>query len=481
MTQPNLHTIDTLFGAFSILALLLIAGLWLRHKSRILTRLFLPGSVVAGIVVLLVGPDVLGAAVRSVWGPDTALAGGLFGDEILSIWRSVPSLLINIVFACLFLGKSIPNPREIWQQAGPVLCYGQTIAWGQYVVGIGLALLVLSPLFGMDPMAGALIEIAFEGGHGTAAGLAPVFDSLGFAGGVDLALGLASIGLVSAIVAGVIMIQWARRKGLLIEDPQDDPASEAVAGSMSEGFETLRQGRGHRPVDSPIDPMSFTLGLVSASIAIGWAMLEALQWLERVSWGRNGFDMLSHVPLFPMAMIGGAIVQLILTRVWGPGLVDRTMVSRVGGVSLDLVIVAALGTLSLTVIADNFLPFLLLAVAGVAWNVLGFIWLAPRIIPDPWFQRGIPHFGQSMGMTVTGIMLFQMADPQNRSGGLERFGYKQLLFEPIVGGGLFTAMSMPLIFELGPWVVLIGTGAIMVFWLVLGRRIFARRRQKAGP
>ena len=168
-------------------------------------------------------------------------------------------------------------------------------------------------------------------------------------------------------------------------------------------------------------------------------------------------------------------------RVWGPGLVDRTMVSRVGGVSLDLVIVAALGTLSLTVIADNFLPFLLLAVAGVAWNVLGFIWLAPRIIPDPWFQRGIPHFGQSMGMTVTGIMLFQMADPQNRSGGLERFGYKQLLFEPIVGGGLFTAMSMPLIFELGPWVVLIGTGAIMVFWLVLGRRIFARRRQKAGP
>ena len=469
--QPDLHSIDALFAAFSLLALLLVGGLWLRNRSALLSRLFLPGSVVAGIVVLLLGQDVLGGIARAIGGPDSLLANGIFSEETVSIWRSIPSLLINIVFASLFLGKAIPGPAEIWRRAGPVLCYGQTIAWGQYVVGLTLALLVLTPLLGIDPMVGALIEIGFEGGHGTAAGLAPVFDSVGFAGGVDLALGLASVGLIAAIVSGVILINWAKRRDLLLEDHGGE--AEDVAQTMAEGFEKLSPAHKSSASDAPIDPMSFTLGLVAASVLIGWGILSGLQLIERLTWGRNGFELMGHVPLFPMAMIGGAIVQMTIAKYWSPSLVDREIVNRVAGVSLDLIIVAALGTLSLTVIADNFLAFLLMAVAGVAWNVVGFIVLAPRLIPGPWFQRGIPNFGQSMGMTVTGIMLYQMADPGNRSGGLERFGYKQLFFEPVVGGGLFTAMSMPLIFEFGPVPVLLLTLAVTVAWLILGRRIYA--------
>jgi glutamate:Na+ symporter, ESS family len=49
----------------------------------------------------------------------------------------------------------------------------------------------------MNPIAGALIEIGFEGGHGTAAGLAGTFETFGFAEGADLALGLATVGLVA--------------------------------------------------------------------------------------------------------------------------------------------------------------------------------------------------------------------------------------------------------------------------------------------
>lgn len=51
---------------------------------------------------------------------------------------------------------------------------------------------------------------------------------------------------------------------------------------------------------------------------------------------------------------------------------------------------------------------------------------------------------------------------------MEAFGYKQLLFEPIVGGGLFTAASLPLIAQFGAWPVLIGTTLVMACWLGLG-------------
>ncbi|MCA1808607.1 MAG: sodium:glutamate symporter, partial [Lentisphaerae bacterium] len=99
------------------------------------------------------------------------------------------------------------------------------------------------------------------------------------------------------------------------------------------------------------------------------------------------------------------------------------------------------------------------------------------------FERGIGDFGQSTGVTVTGLLLMRMADPLNKTGALESFGYKQLLFEPIVGGGLFTAAAMPLIAQFGPVFVLTLTGGITLFWIVFGWLVFgraSRRPQNCG-
>ncbi len=49
------------------------------------------------------------------------------------------------------------------------------------------------------------------------------------------------------------------------------------------------------------------------------------------------------------------------------------------------------------------------------------------------------------------------------------------MFEPIVGGGLFTAMSVPLILNLGPIYVLILTTIIMSFWIGTGLLYFGRK------
>jgi len=55
----------------------------------------------------------------------------------LSTWSALPGILINIVFACLFLGFAIPSLRTIWREGGPQLCYGWTVGMGQYLVGVG--------------------------------------------------------------------------------------------------------------------------------------------------------------------------------------------------------------------------------------------------------------------------------------------------------------------------------------------------------
>lgn len=73
-------------------------------------------------------------------------------------------MFINVVFATLFLGKTVPSVKKIWRMAGPQVIMGQAVSWGQYVIGLLLTLLVLTPFFGMNPLAGALIEISFVGG-----------------------------------------------------------------------------------------------------------------------------------------------------------------------------------------------------------------------------------------------------------------------------------------------------------------------------
>jgi glutamate:Na+ symporter, ESS family len=85
---------------------------------------------------------------------------------VLDVWSELPGLLISVAFATLFLGQRLPKPREAGRLAGPQLALGVTMGSGQYVVGLLLGIFVLAPFFGLDPVAGALIEIGFEGGQG---------------------------------------------------------------------------------------------------------------------------------------------------------------------------------------------------------------------------------------------------------------------------------------------------------------------------
>jgi ESS family glutamate:Na+ symporter len=200
--------------------ILVLVARFVKHKVKLFQAIYLPESIIAGVIALLVGPGVLGAiALAFGRSADSYLAGGLFPETMQTVWSQSPGVFINIVFAALFLGETIPNPKDIWRKTAPQVAFGQSLAWGQYVIGILLVMLVLAPIFQIDPIAGALIEIAFEGGHGTAAGMADTFQQLNFAEGGDLALGLATVGIVSGIIFGTFLAHWGRQRGYIRSEP----------------------------------------------------------------------------------------------------------------------------------------------------------------------------------------------------------------------------------------------------------------------
>ncbi|GGE71615.1 sodium:glutamate symporter [Nesterenkonia cremea] len=468
---------DSVGFAVVLLAAVMLLGKYLRVKVPAIQKLLLPSAIVAGFLGLLVGPEVLGR-LGGTMGWDWLQNGGLFTDEIYEVWGMLPGLLISVVFATLFLGARIPSPKRAAKLVGPQLSVGVAYGSGQYVVGILLALLVLAPVFGVDPLLGALIEIAFEGGHGTAAGMQPAFDDMGIPEATDLAVAMATVGLVSAILIGIAVINWGVRTGRtqVIKNVSEQSDSE-LRGLYSDD-ETVHTGRmTARP--SSIEPLTLHVAVVGLAIILGWLILEGLIWVEDQLWGQpgsvwpgadgEGLTLLGYVPLFPLAMIGGVLIQILLDRTGNSHLLDHETMKRIQGLALDILVVAALATISLTVIADYWQTFLILSVAGVAFSTFMLLYFTPRIIPAFWLERGIADFGQSMGVTATGLALLRVADPDDKSPALEAFGYKQLFFEPFFGGGLITAVSIPIMFATGSvmW-ILIPMAVLFVISLTSG-------------
>ena len=81
------------------------------------------------------------------------------------------------------------------------------------MVGLALAGLVLVPLFHVNSAFGTLLEIGFEGGHGTVGGLSQTYEDLGWKEGGALGFTVATCGMVLGVSLGMTLINLAAKRG----------------------------------------------------------------------------------------------------------------------------------------------------------------------------------------------------------------------------------------------------------------------------
>lgn len=447
---------------FCSICVLLIIGKVARVKIKFFQRLYLPSSVIGGLIGLIIVQ--------------------IAGDNAVSVctrsWIQLPGFLINIVFAALFLGVSIPPLSVIWKRSAPQLAYGQIVVWGQYLIGMGLVLFVLSSLFGLSDFFGVIVPVGFEGGHGTAAGLRDVFTDLSWPEGSDYCLSSATVGIISAIIIGIILINWAVRKGFVENISKDDSISLKEHSGLYPVDKRPAAGSQTTSADS-IDSLAFHLSIIGLAVLIGFGMKEGLIKIEEFF--RNSEALIfSGFPLFPLCMIGGLIIQLYLSHFSKINPVDHTLMQRLGGTALDFLVVAAISTIHLQVIFTNIVPFLLIIGSGIIWNVFCVVWLARRILPNCWFERAIAEMGQSMGVTATGLLLLRVVDPEQKTDATSAFGYKQLLHEPFMGGGLWTSSAVLLVAAYGGWIVFAVSFFAIVIWLLVWWFFLRKWKKQSG-
>jgi ESS family glutamate:Na+ symporter len=441
---------------FFILMIIFVLA-YLISKTPLLRRFFLPVSLIAGLILLVLGPQIAGQ-----YFPDYALT-----SEMYDVWKPLPGLLINVVFACLFLAHPIISIRKIWKLAGSQVAYGQMIAWGHYVVGGLVTLLILTPFFGEKPIMATLLEASFEGGHGTVAGLSGVYQNFDFLYGQEIANALATASLITAILAGVLIINIGKRRGLLkYHGGHRKNYHYTMLHTLERNSKILRDHLNFRKV------MKHLL-LVAIAIAIGLILRQLLIDIETPL----GIHLFSYLPTFPLCMIGGLMVNFVCIKLKIH--VSHTANDMISKIALGVLICTAIGTMSLNFIsAGGAASFAILYLAGAVWIFSSMILFARKMFKRHWFENMIVSFGQSMGMTATGLLFAQIVDPNNKTEAVDAFGYKQLMFEPFMGGGLITAVAIPTIVAVGLPLFTIVCAVITLFWLLLGIFYFGKRSAK---
>ena len=445
---------------FCLLSLFLVAGKILRAGIPLLQRLYLPSSVIggiAGLLLLQIFPSLVPADVRTYM-------------------SRLPGFLINIIFASLFLGMATPGLRKVVSMAFPQLCFGQILAWGQYVLGLGLAGFVLVPLFGIHPAFGNLLEIGFEGGHGTVGGMTQVFESNNWSEGIALGYTVATVGMILAIVIGMALVNWAHRRGFVREVVPFEQQNKLHRMGVYHRDEMPSAGRQTVLCDS-IDSLAWHIALVGLAVAFGYLMLTGCQKAEIALFPHAAKRIFSGFPLFPLCMIGGLLIQKGMQRVKLDHLVDHGQMRRVAGAALDFLVVSAIATIRIEVVAQHWVCLLALVACGALQAVLMVVFLAPKLFRNAWFERAIADFGQGLGVTATGLLLLRTVDPESRTEAATAFGYKQLLHEPFMGGGICTALALTLVFTIGWLKVFIASCILLVIWIIAAACVILSNRK----
>ena len=442
---------------FAILSVLLVAGKILRVQIPLLQKLYLPSSIVGGLLGLFLVTCFREHVPESLT------------DEM----RQMPGFLINVIFATLFLGGGTPKVKNLAASVLPQLTLAQIVVWGQYVVGVGLAGFLLVPAFNVSPAFGNLLELGFEGGHGTVGGMSEAFRAHGWEDGIALGYTVATAGMICGIALGMCLVNWAYARGY-------------IKTVRPFGKRTLSERRGIHPKDArpsagrqtvlpdSVDSLAWHIAIVGIAVLIGFGILQGLKAAEIALFPGAKTRLFMGFPMFPLCMVGGALLQMVAKVVKVDLLVDRDQMMRISGAALDYLALSAVTTIQLSVVAANWMPLTIMVVSGIVWTVFAVMFFSPRLFKEAWFERGIAEFGQATGVTATGLLLLRTVDPDSKTIAAASFAGKQLLHEPAMN--LWVALAFVLVLTTGWLPVFLISSAMLAIWI--GVSVFLIRRRK---
>lgn len=434
-------TIDDLFIDVSLASLLILIGQFLRSKLKIFQRFFMPASMIAGFMGLLLGSEVFNLL------PFSSGIGSYAGILVILVFT-----VIGINGYTPALSGSNTAKTEL-SRIISFLLYKFIAFFIQLFIPVAFTLLVLVKLFpDLNSGFGLLLATGFYGGHGTAAAVGSTFEDLGWQSATDLGMTFATIGILTGIFGGLALIKYAARKGYTayIKD------FKYVSGDLRTGLiaPENRKPLGNETISSvSLDTLAFHVSLVVGLAGLGYLINR---WI--------GAHLLSGIPSFTIAFATALLFFFIFRKRGVYRYIDKKINLNIAGTATDYLVFFGVASIKITVVIDYAMPLLLMSLVGfllVFFTVFPLGFLMNRY---SWFERAIFVYGYSTGVFAIGFVLLRIVDPNNRSKTIEDSAVTPFTsFFEIIAWSVAPAL---LIAGKGWWVVIIPLALTITTFIV---------------
>ncbi|KQB83268.1 sodium/glutamate symporter [Corynebacterium oculi] len=420
------------------ISVLMVIGNVLRRKVPVFQALLLPAPITAGLLGLLLGPGGLG------W------IG--FSDQM----GAYTTLLIAVVFACM--PYSMQFDRSVRSGARTMWSYSTGMFVGQWGLFILLGMFLFEPVWGTEDWFGMMLPVGFVGGFGTAAAVGSSLEATGATAASTLGFTSATVGTLAAIVGGVIFANWGIRTGRTSEMPKQLPW-DMRSGYIDE--ESSRPSIGKATTNpSSIEPVALHVGMLALTVMFAYLINEAI---------KGVFPEVS-IPLFIMSFAVGIVGKLILNLLGKPNYVDRDTINSLSGAATDYLIAFGIAAIVPAVVADYWVPLVVMFVLGTIYCLVFFLLVAPTFFGKKWLERAIFGWGWATAAVATGIALLKMVDPKLKSGTLNEYGVAYVGFAPFeIGMTVIAPIAV-----LTGWTMGLGWIATLLSVVILGMAVVLR-------
>ncbi len=425
-----------------IISFALLIATWIRAKVPFFQRYLIPNALTAGFMLL---------PFYNFVAPLLGLGNGDLGNLVFH--------LLNLSFISMTLKEGSPKGagRRVFATAVTVVSQ-YTI---QIIVGLGLtALLIATVMPKLFLNFGFLLALGFGLGPGQSFAIGKSWESAGFTDAGNLGLIFAAVGYVWGCIGGVWLINYGLRKGWTDGYTKEQIGKKALRTGLFGRGEKFPVGALLKTDTEAIDSMSYNIAIVFGVYLAAFLLLKLITW-PLASLGPMGKQLADT--LWGISFIFGALVATLVKMVMRHLKIDHTLdegsLNRIVGASVDVMVTAAVGAITIVAVTAYWLPIAVECIVGGVITTVTVLWTTSRLFDSHAFGRALMMYGNMTGTLSTGIALTRVVDPQFETPVASDYMYSN---------GVTFVLVLPMILLINLPIYWYSTGNPLYLWLTIG-------------
>ena len=444
------------WGTYNLIAVLLLSLLvanMLRKNIKWLNESLIPTSVLGGGILI-----VLAGLYRALFGEtlfDTAFFGGN-GTATLELITYHTLALGFIASTFKTSDKKLDKKRltDIFNTG--VTTVATYLLQG--VVGMGITIVAALIMEDFFAASGLLLPFGYGQGTGQAMNYGTIYENdFGFEGGKSFGLAVAALGFLSAGIGGVIHLN-IRKKHLR--------SKRAAANEGTLQSEQI-QSANEIPMQDSVDKLTIQVALVAAAYMIAYVLMivlgNLLPGMRSVIFGFN----------FLLGVLAATVLKQVLKLLKRVNIVRKEytnnfLMTRVSNFFFDIMVVAGIAAIRLSVLSQYWGILLILGVVGLVITYWYNRLVVKVLFKEYQEEQFLAMYGMLTGTASTGVILLREIDGNFETPAADNMVYQN--FPAIVFG--FPLMLLATMAPVKPVLTLI---ILFAFFLVMNVILFRSR------